>query len=87
MVIKKSRKNRKPRIVVHERIPNHSKLSQNETKAIFEKYNVSVRELPKILITDPIIKSLDAKEGDVISIERKSQTSGKTIYYRGVVRA
>jgi DNA-directed RNA polymerase subunit H len=52
---------------------------------LFEKYNISIKELPKISRKDPAIEHLDAKEGDIIRIERESLTAGKTVYYRGVV--
>jgi DNA-directed RNA polymerase subunit H len=46
---------------------------------------VTEKELPKILLTDPALKNLDAKLGDVAKITRKSQTAGYATYYRIVV--
>jgi len=43
------------------------------------------KDLPKILLTDPALKNLDVKTGDVIKITRRSQTAGYTTYYRVVV--
>ena len=71
----------------HILVPRHSKLSETEKKQLFEKYNISLKELPKILKKDPAIADLKVKEGDVIKIERNSPTAGKTVYYRGVVNA
>ena len=71
----------------HILVPKHSKLSETEKKQLFEKYNISLKELPKILKKDPAIADLKVKEGDVIKIERNSPTAGKTVYYRGVVNA
>ena len=72
-------------VATHELVPKHSKLSQKDTKELFERLNITIKELPKISVKDPAIQSLDPKSGDIIKIERTSQTAGKAIYYRGVV--
>jgi DNA-directed RNA polymerase subunit H (RpoH/RPB5) len=69
----------------HIMVPKHTKLNQKETKELFEKYNISFINLPKILIDDPAIQALGLKEGDIVKIERFSETSGISYYYRGVV--
>ena len=71
--------------IKHALIPKHSKLSEKDKKKLFEEYNVGYKELPKILKTDPAIAHLDVKSGDIIKIERNSQTAGKSIFYRGVI--
>ena len=68
----------------HVLVPEHIKLSDKEKKELFEKHAISFIELPKIRTHDPAISHLNAKEGDVIKIIRKSDTAGKTIFYRGV---
>jgi len=72
-------------VTKHVLVPKHTKLSEKEKEALFAKYNITFRELPKILKNDPAIAHLNPKPGDVIKIERKSKTAGKAIYYRGVV--
>lgn len=69
----------------HFLVPKHSKLSEKDKKAIFEQYRIIPKQLPKIDKKDPAIAHLDVKSGDVIKIERNSQTAGKAVYYRGVV--
>jgi len=69
----------------HILVPKHSILSEKEKEALFEKYHITIKELPKILLTDPAIKPLKPKLGDVIKIERASPTAGKSIFYRGVI--
>lgn len=69
----------------HELVPKHEKLSATKVKELMDKYKVSLHELPKIRVDDPAIKALDLKWGDIVKITRKSQTMGKTVYYRGVV--
>ena len=69
-------------ILTHELVPKHEVLAGAEKKELFEKLDVAERNLPKILDTDPVIKKIGAKPGDVIRITRKSQTSGESVYYR-----
>jgi len=69
----------------HVLVPEHSKLNKKETQELLEKYNLSLNELPKILVTDPAITTLNVKPGDVIKIIRDSPTAGKSIYYRVVI--
>jgi len=68
----------------HILVPVHEKISDEEKKELFEKFHITDRELPKILLNDPAIQSLGVKVGDVIKITRKSPTAGTAIYYRGV---
>ncbi len=70
--------------IKHILVPVHKKISEKEKAELLKKYNITVKELPKILINDPAIAELDAKEGDVVKIIRKSHTSGEIIYFRGV---
>lgn len=74
-------------VTQHKLVPKHVKINDKEKKELFKKYNIQVRDLPKILITDPAIESTDAKEGDIIKITRESLTAGTTTYYRRVVNA
>jgi len=71
----------------HILIPKHTKLSEKDKKELFDKYNLTVKELPKILLTDPAIANLDLKPSDVVKITRKSPTSNETIFYRRVSNA
>ena len=59
----------------HILIPKHSKLGDSQKEKLLEKYNISIKDLPRILKTDSAINSLNVKPGDVIKIIRKSQTS------------
>ncbi len=69
----------------HFLIPKHTKLSEKDKKALFEKYSLTLNKLPKILLEDPGLRNLDVKVGDVVKIVRPSKTVGKSIFYRGVV--
>lgn len=66
-------------------VPKQEILPEAEKKSLLEQMRITESQLPKIKLTDPAVKALDAKKGDVIRIERKSPTAGEHIYYRIVV--
>ena len=69
----------------HLLIPEHVKATEKEKADLFKKYNITLKHLPRILLSDPAIADLNVKEGDVVKIIRKSPTGGEVAYYRGVV--
>ena len=71
--------------VAHTFVPEHTKITEKEKEEIFKYHNITIKELPKILISDPAIRHLAVKENDVIKITRKSPTAGKSEFYRGVI--
>lgn len=73
-------------VLKHELVPEHRVLSGGEKEAVLEKFNITAKQLPKILSTDPAAKQIGAKIGDVLEIKRKSQTAGEAIYYRHVAK-
>jgi DNA-directed RNA polymerase subunit H (RpoH/RPB5) len=68
----------------HRLVPKHEKLSEKEKNALYDRYKLQFRYLPKINLTDAAIQHLDVKEGDVIRIIRFSPTAGESLFYRGV---
>ena len=70
----------------NQMIPEHLKLSDKDAKELYKKYNVTLKEMPKILLSDPAIVDLNVKEGDVIKIKRNSRTAGESTYYRAVIK-
>ena len=71
-------------VAEHELVPKHEKISEKEKKELFAQYNLSEKDLPKILVDDPAIQSLKVKEGDIIKISRKSETAGEAVFFRRV---
>ncbi len=69
----------------HFLVPPHSKLSEAEKKQLLERYKVEVKDLPKILRSDPALVKISCKPGDIIKIDRSSKTAGTSAYYRVVV--
>jgi DNA-directed RNA polymerase subunit H len=68
----------------HILMPKHVKLASKEKEKLLEKYNISLKELPRISKIDPAIASLNATPSDVIKIIRQSPTCGEAIFYRVV---
>jgi len=62
--------------------PKHTRLKPEEVKEIFEKYNISVAQLPKIKHTDPALPE-NIAVGEVVKIERKEDEEVNT-YFRVV---
>jgi len=75
----------KMKVTEHNLVPKHLKLTKEKKKDLLEKYNITIKELPKILKEDPAIRHLKVIPGDVIKIVRASGTSGKSVYYRVVI--
>jgi len=69
----------------HVLVPAHKKLTEEEAQKILSKYNISGKQLPAILESDPAIQELNVKLGDIIEIIRKSPIAGEQKFYRVVV--
>ncbi len=67
----------------HVLVPKHEVVK--DKKKVLELYSANIEDFPKILITDPALAGLSAKEGDVIKISRNSATAGNATFYRVVV--
>ncbi len=81
----KEERNLKMDISKHVLVPKHEVLTEEEAEEVLKKYNITKSQLPKILISDPMVKKIGAKVGDIIKITRKSPTAGESIFYRVVV--
>jgi DNA-directed RNA polymerase subunit H len=69
----------------HVLVFKHEKLAEEQKRVILEKYNISLRQLPAILKSDPAIYALDARPGDMIEITRNSPTIVQSKFYRVVI--
>lgn len=72
-------------ILEHELVPLHEVLSKEDADLVLEKYGITPDQLPKILDSDPVVKAINAKKGNILKITRKSPTAGESIYYRIVI--
>jgi len=73
-------------IFTHELVPEHVICPEEELKELLEKYSIKRRHLPKIFASDPAVKAVGAKPGQVVKIFRESEIAGQSIAYRLVVR-
>jgi DNA-directed RNA polymerase subunit H len=72
-------------VLKHVYVPKHEILPKKEADEILVRYNTKHAQLPFIFLSDPALRDLGAKPGDIIKITRKSPTAGESIYYRYVV--
>jgi len=69
----------------HELVPKHEILLLEEREQLLSKYRVQPYQLPRIKTSDPAVKAIGAKAGDIVKIIRDSTTAGKYMAYRYVV--
>ena len=50
-----------------------------------KKYRVKPYQLPRIKASDPVVRAIGAKPGDILKIIRDSPTAGKYVSYRYVI--
>ncbi|RLE71928.1 MAG: DNA-directed RNA polymerase subunit H [Thermoprotei archaeon] len=72
-------------VLKHVLVPQHILLDRQEAKMILKKLKIRPSQLPWILTSDPVVKRLDAKPGDIIMIIRESPTAGKVVTFRVVM--
>lgn len=72
-------------IFEHVLVPKHEILTPEEREKVLAQYRVKPYQLPQIKASDPAVKAIGAKPGDIIRIIRKSPTAGEHIAYRYVV--
>lgn len=73
-------------ITKHDMVPKHDLLGEKERDEVMKKFGITLRQLPRIVDSDPMVKILNAKIGDVVKITRKSETAGEAEYYRVVIK-
>ncbi len=69
----------------HEMVPEHVLLTPEESAEVLKAFNIMAPQLPKIHVTDPAAREIDAKVGDIIKVIRKSTTAKQSIFYRLVI--
>ncbi|MDH7606708.1 MAG: DNA-directed RNA polymerase subunit H [Candidatus Bathyarchaeota archaeon] len=72
-------------IFEHKLVPKHEILTPEERETVLAQYRVKPYQLPQIKASDPAVKAIGAKPGDILRIIRKSPTAGEHIAYRYVV--
>lgn len=69
----------------HELVPIHEILSSEEREKLLSEYRVQPYQLPRVIASDPAVKAIGARPGDIVRIIRDSTTAGKYTAYRYVV--
>lgn len=69
----------------HDLVPKHQILTPEEKENVLKQYKVKPYQIPFLKTSDTIAIVIGAKAGDLLKIERKSQTAGEHTYYRYVV--
>ncbi|MEZ0247962.1 MAG: DNA-directed RNA polymerase subunit H [Thermoproteus sp.] len=60
-------------------------LTKEEARALLRKLHVKPWQIPWIRSSDPLVKAIGAKPGDILKIVRRSETTGESVIYRLVV--
>ena len=81
--------------VAHHLAPPHEILSEEETRHVLEQLGASPERLPKILVSDPGLKTDPKYEslrergeplvGRLVRVRRPSATAGQAVAYRLIV--
>jgi DNA-directed RNA polymerase subunit H len=69
-------------ILIHELVPSHAILSESEIEKVFKDLDFEIEQQKKKKISDPVVKAINAKQGDILEITRESPTAGTFITYR-----
>jgi DNA-directed RNA polymerase subunit H (RpoH/RPB5) len=81
--------------VAHHLAPPHEILTEEESRKVMEEIGVSPERLPKILVTDPGLKTdpkydglkekAEPLVGRLVRVHRPSATAGDAVAYRLIV--
>ena len=86
-MVKKQDKEKEPSYDVfqHELVPKHILLKPAEAKEVLERYHIKPFQLPYINASDPAVRAVGAKPGDITRVIRRSPTAGESDFFRYVV--
>ena len=79
-------------VLEHDLVPEHHLLTEEEAQKVLQELNITKDKLPKISRSDAALKVLETirgapiEEGSIIKIVRNSETAGKFVAYRLVIR-
>ncbi|MCW3130012.1 MAG: DNA-directed RNA polymerase subunit H [Methanophagales archaeon] len=76
---------KKGKILTHELVPKHEVMEEREVIELLDTYKIKKEQIPKIKLSDAVIKEIKAEVGDVVRITRQSSIAGKVLSYRLVI--
>lgn len=85
-MVKKKEKKDELIILEHDLVPKHILLTKEEANQLTGKYRIKPFQLPKVKESDPAVKSINGKPGDIVKIMRKSSTAGVAEYFRYIIK-
>jgi len=69
-------------ITKHDIVPKHTLLTVQEKNELVRNLRIQPMQLPHIKRTDAMAKYMGLTKGDVVRIDRKSEITEQSIYYR-----
>jgi len=72
-------------VLEHRLVPKHERIPLPEVPRVLKELGLDPAQLPQIRASDPVVKAIGAKPGELVKITRESETAGKTVVYRLVV--
>ncbi|WOO78780.1 DNA-directed RNA polymerases I, II, and III subunit RPABC1 [Vanrija pseudolonga] len=69
-------------ITKHFLVPKHTIMTPAEKTDLVKRYRLKDTQLPRINVGDPVAKYYGLRRGQVMRIERSSETAGRYITYR-----
>jgi DNA-directed RNA polymerase subunit H (RpoH/RPB5) len=72
-------------IYEHVLVPKHEIATSEEREKVLSEFRVQPYQLPRLKASDPAVKAIGAKPGDIVKIMRDSPTAGKYVSYRYVI--
>ncbi|CAL6015209.1 RNA_polymerase II subunit Rpb5a [Hexamita inflata] len=69
-------------VTKHFLVPRHSVLTEEGKQQVLNKYQVTEKQMPIILSSDPIAKYLGLNSGQMVQISRESEQGGKYLNFR-----
>jgi len=72
-------------IYEHVLVPKHEIATSEEREKLLGDYRVQPYQLPRLKASDPAVKAIGAKPGDIVKVTRESPSAGKYVSYRYVV--
>ncbi len=74
-------------VLNHVNVPKHELLADDEVVSLLKQYAIVKEQLPKIKDSDPAVKVIAGKPGQVVRVTRRSPTAGTAVAYRLVIEA